>query len=156
MNVKITKCITTGISLEKFTALRKHQSHFSERCLRQRIMSNKINVMLIQEFFWHHPWSIRNDFVNPPGYDEKYMRYSIAFINYDSTAWERWILAMTKWLISLILSHYSSSFVFVRQLIIAASDKKICVWKPADLKAVTQSPCITIVLDFLQGNFNSA
>lgn len=71
---------------------------------------------------------------------------SVALINYDNRAWGRWLLAVTKWLISLILGHYSSSFVFVRQLIIAASDKKICVWKPADLKALTKSAHIIITL----------
>ena len=40
------------------------------------------------------------------------------------------LLAMTKRFVSLLLCHNSSSLEFMRQLIIADPDKKICIRKP--------------------------
>jgi hypothetical protein len=137
----MTICIITGISFEIFTSLRKISKSFSEWVLTAENHEQQNQCYAYPKILLTPPMEHQGWLHQPTWHFEKYMRYNIAFINinYDYKAWERWLLAMTKWLISLILSHYSSSFEFVCQLIIAASDKKICIWKPADLKALTLS-----------------
>jgi hypothetical protein len=72
----------THVSLERVhgnnQSAKKTSNIFQNKCVRQRIMRNKIDVMLIQEFFIHHPWSIRDDFIDPPDNIEEHVRYNIA------------------------------------------------------------------------------
>lgn len=49
-----------------FTTSSLRKNNLDNKFLRERIMSNIINLVLVKELLIYYPWGIRNNLINPP------------------------------------------------------------------------------------------